>query len=514
MKHYLFFLFLLLGGAGSVALAQGGSSQTSAPIIHERYSPEPYEMSDFLRYYDFCAIEFENTDDEMVTVYYRYHYRADWDGVETSSDWKSFSPMSPGVIAHVDRDLVLLESAYGWVEVYSVAENKSESEVQRLDFYVDLYPNHHYTRYYDFRDNFEYYTILSDSTVAVSKHTFDITTVFDPLTGYLSVDPFGPEESSAVWYSANPCYWSDVIIPSTVEFRGKTYTVTSIYDYAFEYCDMTSLELPNTLTSIGNCAFYGATISDITIPASVSSVGVGAFSTCYSLTNVVLPGSLDSIAAGAFSHCDQLTDVNIPESVTSIGVGAFLGCDNLTSVTIPESVTSIGDDAFFGCENITSVSLPESVTYIGANAFCLNSLTRIDIPSSVETIGGGAFSCPDLSTVICRAVTPPCAPGSFSRWSEDYLWDTYRDGTLFVPNESLEAYINHEDWSWFMNIVPFIGAGPGDINGDGSIAISDVSSVIDMLLEGDDLPAYCDVNGDGIVSIADVSALIDILLGF
>ena len=86
--------------------------------------------------------------------------------------------------------------------------------------------------------------------------------------------------------------------------------------------------------------------------------------------------------------------------------------------------------------------------------------------------------------------------------------------TIFVPNESLEAYRAHREWGKFTHIVPFIGAGPGDIDGDGSIAISDVSGIIDMLLEGGALPAYCDVNGDGLVSIADVSALIDILLGY
>ena len=164
--------------------------------------------------------------------------------------------------------------------------------------------------------------------------------------------------------------------------------------------------------------------------------------------------------------------------------------------------------------SLENITIPDSVEIVGAYAFYNNNLDRIEIPNSVDTIGYMAFSCPNLSTVICRAVTPPCAPGSFDQMGEFHEWYIYNDATLFVPNESLEAYINHEDWSWFMNIVPFIGAGPGDINGDGSIAISDVSSVIDMLLEGDDLPAYCDVNGDGIVSIADVSALIDILLGF
>ena len=494
MKYYYLLLsFLLFGAAGSVASAQDGATQTSAPIIHQRYSPELYEMSEFRNFFDFCAIEFENTDNDTVTVYYRYHYCNDWDHVETSSDWKMSYPMAPGNIAHVDRDLVLLESAWGWVEVYSMAKNKSASEVQRSDFFVDLYPSSHFQRDYDFAVGDMYYRFLSDSTVVVAKRTVDKTAVFDPVTGYVTIDQEWSEWAAEEYWpykSANPCYWGDVVIPSTVEYKGKIYTVTGIHDYAFECCELSSVQLPSTLTSIGDCAFYEAQISDITIPASVSTMGIGAFSNCYSLTNVNLSESLDSIPAGAFAHCSELTNVAIPESVTSIGAGAFLMCENVTSVEIPESVTSIG-----------------------AYAFSDVNLTSIEIPNSVEYIGGGAFACPNLSAVICRAVAPPSAPSAFSQAGDGLPWDIYRDAKLYVPNESLEAYMGHEDWSWFCNFVPFIGAGPGDINGDGSVAIGDVSSVIDMLLDGGELPAYCDVNGDGEVTIADVSALIDMLLG-
>ena len=53
----------------------------------------------------------------------------------------------------------------------------------------------------------------------------------------------------------------------------------------------------------------------------------------------------------------------------------------------------------------------------------------------------------------------------------------------------------------------------GDVNGDGYISISDVTTLIDMLLGTDTgFPVNADVNDDGSVSISDVTALIDILL--
>ena len=56
---------------------------------------------------------------------------------------------------------------------------------------------------------------------------------------------------------------------------------------------------------------------------------------------------------------------------------------------------------------------------------------------------------------------------------------------------------------------------PGDINCDGFVNISDVTSLIDYLLSGDDSQISnknADVNGDESINISDVTELIDILL--
>ena len=53
---------------------------------------------------------------------------------------------------------------------------------------------------------------------------------------------------------------------------------------------------------------------------------------------------------------------------------------------------------------------------------------------------------------------------------------------------------------------------PGDLNGDGIIAISDVTGLIDMLLSDDEMPPFADVDQDNTVSIKDVTVLIDVLL--
>lgn len=57
------------------------------------------------------------------------------------------------------------------------------------------------------------------------------------------------------------------------------------------------------------------------------------------------------------------------------------------------------------------------------------------------------------------------------------------------------------------------GSLPGDKVADGKIDVSDVNSVIDVVLHGQGYDPVADVNGDGIVDISDVNALIDIVLG-
>lgn len=56
------------------------------------------------------------------------------------------------------------------------------------------------------------------------------------------------------------------------------------------------------------------------------------------------------------------------------------------------------------------------------------------------------------------------------------------------------------------------GNTPGDVNGDGSVSIADVTTLIDLLLNGGEMTELADVDTDGDVGIKDVTVLIDLLL--
>ena len=184
-------------------------------------------------------------------------------------------------------------------------------------------------------------------------------------------------------------------------------------------------------------------------------------------------------------------------------------------VEIPNTVETIGFQSFNGCNGLERAVIPSSVKRIASAAysFCYD-LTEVTIGSSLEKIGPSAFGwCNRLNKVVCEAIIPPVLDDDDTSVMYGDCFSSYSTATLYVPRESIELYRNSELWGRFSNILPIdSGAGPGDINGDGNIAINDVTNLIDLLLGGEELPANADVNGDGVVTIKDVTDLIDMLL--
>ena len=221
----------------------------------------------------------------------------------------------------------------------------------------------------------------------------------------LNGNPFAEWNGKLECLSPNFVYEDDILFNKDksriISFRNQNirsyvipFSVTSIGDYAFWYCDsLSEIVIPSSVTSIGDHAFSDCySLSEIVIPSSVTSIGDSAFSSCKSLSEIVIPSSVTSIGDSAFSDCYSLSEIVIPSSVTSIGDNAFYGCDSLSEIVIPSSVTSICDSAFSDCCSLSEIVIPSSVTSIGKYAFYgCDSLSEIVIPSSVTSIGDSAF---------------------------------------------------------------------------------------------------------------------------
>jgi hypothetical protein len=332
-----------------VALAVNAQTQTEDPVIN--YSYDEITNTGIIEIYD------EDPDAEIFWSFCN-NYGSDW------TEWMVYS-----------EPVCFTEMGQYTVRAFAISPDKEASDI--CEFYFVIEESSIYQAY-DFIVDGIYYSgeRCSEGEVWVSTEYMEF-----PLNWVLP-------------HAYTQCYHDDVVVPSTVEYEGKTYTVTGIGENAFDNCDVSSVTLPNTITTLYHGAFWSA------------------------------------------------------------------------------------------------------------------SLKQLTIPSSVTFIGDFAFDCPYLTKIVCMGTTP-------SQIIDGYMWlvNIIGQATLFVPQESLEAYRGHDEWGKFSRIVPFIGAGPGDVDGDGAIAIDDVTSLIDLLLNGGELPAYVDVDGDGTVDISDVTELIDMLLG-
>ena len=226
-----------------------------------------------------------------------------------------------------------------------------------------------------------------------------------------------------------------VVIPSTINFGGKDYTVSEINccmidepqnietvefadgfksetltigDTAFRDCkSLEAFKIPDSVKelTIDDAAFGGCTkLADFTIPDSVEKLTIDkyAFSGCTKLTNFTIPNSVKELTIGenAFSECTKLTNFTIPDKVKELTIGehAFNWCINLTNFTIPDKVKelTIGDAAFRYCKSLEAFKISGSVKEltIGKNAFSeCKKLTNFTIPEGVEklNIGDTAF---------------------------------------------------------------------------------------------------------------------------
>ncbi len=246
-------------------------------------------------------------------------------------------------------------------------------------------------------------------------------------------------------------YAGDIIIPTSVKYDDMTYTVTEIDQYAFAYCKIKSITLPNSITKIGYYAFSNSSLTSISIPESMTTIGALAFSHCDKLTSVTIPNTIKTIRSSAFEYCENLTSITIPNSVIEIGSTAFMGCYSLVSATLPDSLTEISDQLFASCRNLTSINIPNTVTIIGKSAFqnC-GGLSSITIPNSVTNIKTSAFcECDGLTSIVvpnsvteigsqafgaCRNLTTITLPDSLTRISNNLFCNDTSLTTVIIPN--------------------------------------------------------------------------------
>lgn len=376
-----------------------------------------------------------------------------------------------------------------------------------------------------------------------------------------------PANLEGIGYAAFAgCYQlCSVTIPATVGF---------IDDYAFSGSGLTSIVLPQSVMVMGkgvfsrcesltsatiNCGYIGdyaflgdVALNQLSVGPMVGMIGRGAFNGCKDLSTInfdpachmtrideeafinsglqnidvkslglgtvgdwafaqtklsslELADEMTVLGDGALAHNPQLTIVDLPglaqhnhgngrynapgvqRTLEQINAYTFAGDSELQAGNmLQDGVKTIGDYAFYNVSTVMdTMRLPASITYLGERAMA--GMT------GMQVLKTDATEVPTLGADVWEGVAQSSIP-------------------LITANDEVKAlYREADQWKEFFIDSGFI---LGDVNGDGVVAINDVTYLIDYLLSsgGEIDVRAADLNGDGNVTISDVTALIDYLL--
>lgn len=275
---------------------------------------------------------------------------------------------------------------------------------------------------------------------------------------------------------------TNLVIPSSVTYNSRTYTVTRVslydnlnivnvtlpnsitklYDGAFRRCsNLTTIILPNTLTAIGDqgSGYYGygvfeeSGITSINIPSSVTFIKYGAFRNCTNLQSVVLPDGLD-IPERCFEGCTSLSSIEIHANA---GERAFLNCTGLISARVDGDVH---DYCFYGCTNLQRASirairpsiLEDNSRYLFYN--CVN-LSVVNLGYTYY-IGVYMFeNCSNIDTIkVLRPDPPSVGPSAINAGQSDPFHHVDKNTTIIVvPCNTSSIYAQQGVFRDFWNII-------------------------------------------------------------
>lgn len=283
-----------------------------------------------------------------------------------------------------------------------------------------------------------------------SQYRYGFTT-YDSTTGRAKFDFVQTEADSdyviLTKFHYNP-YWEqskDVVIPQTVTFGGRTFTVSEIGNCAFfrNICPQShawvgtsdsgtrtyvSPQTDNHSTNPNkdsNNKYYSDYNDDyynletVVLPDTIERIGGNAFYMCAGLRSIKtagnntegrFPSRIERIQQYAFSFTG-ITAVSLPNTIALLGnpyglCNPFTSCMALTSISIDAGGTTTfkslnncitnlaGTEIVMGAAGTTSTTLtiPSDVTTLKSQAFRgARKITNIVIPAGLTTIEDGCF---------------------------------------------------------------------------------------------------------------------------
>ncbi|MDE5791256.1 MAG: leucine-rich repeat protein, partial [Muribaculaceae bacterium] len=220
--------------------------------------------------------------------------------------------------------------------------------------------------------------------------------------------------------------------------------------YMFAYCTgLEELYLPDTIESVGLWGFRGcSSLKKVRFSEKLSQVSDFGFSECTSLDNVIFPASMTSIADNSFSNCTSLKTLDLGKSLMIIGPSAFKNDGALEGIEIPETLYGLGVEAFANCTSLPYVAI-KAISSVGRQAFegC-TGLQWVSLSEKTTSLGENSFAgCSDIKYIKSYAQLPP-------EGLVNFVESVPENGTLFVPESSLDYYQYSPTWENWLDIRP------------------------------------------------------------
>lgn len=238
-------------------------------------------------------------------------------------------------------------------------------------------------------------------------------------------------------------YSGDLVIPETVPYNGKDYTVASASATAFKGNEaITSIQLPNSINKFIKGQFSKCTnLRKVNIPTGVTAFPGNVFEYCSSIDSIVIPANITSITGSQFNGCTGLKYIEFAEAETEIEVdnasglqakytagsgdaavdyistleevvvnrpmtamqpakNPWRGNTSIKKVTFGGKCVSVYSNMFENCTSLTEINIPATVTSLAANAFANTGIASLDLHGGIATISSSAFQgCKNLTTV-------------------------------------------------------------------------------------------------------------------
>ena len=153
----------------------------------------------------------------------------------------------------------------------------------------------------------------------------------------------------------------------------------------------------------------------------------------------------------------DMNSVEELRNVKGIRIEVFKECKNLESIIIGENVRIIGYAAFSGLDNLSKITLNNELEKINGYAFASTGITSITIPKNVKKIDHNIFdNCQNLKTIIMKSQNPP------SLDKDSFKNISIKKIIIYVPDNSVDTYINDSQWSKYERYIKPISEKPKD----------------------------------------------------